>query len=652
MSCRNLVCLTLAVVLGGALLFTACNKDRTAPQVAIIAPANSAVLMGHITIQARASDNKDVPIVEFYVDGSSQGVDSAGNDSVYTSVWDASAQALGSQHEIVAKALDLSGNTASDTVTITIGIPTGPTNHSGNIFYPETWDPVGNPHIVTGNLTISSFVTIKPGVEVLVDSNRLVKVAAAGGLLARGTPSAPILFTAHTDAPHPAYWQGLQIGSGSNGDSVVLDHCTVEYGGRDSLHSVLELLGSPASVTNCVIRNGAGNGVTTTGDNLAEFTGNVVTANYRYAMHVDAHYLSVIDSSNDLSGNRLGVEVVNGFINHDATWYGAGAPYVIVGGLTIGNQSPVTLTIDHSATLRFRPGTGIVVGLDSAHFGGLVVKGTLTSDSSYPHPGDWNGIHFGYLSLVGSSWLDGCTLDYAGGNGVAAVVIDSVAVAVENSTIRYSSNFGIRANKAGFAAFSGNSIFANQSYPVSVDPDYVSSVGSSRLDGGLFIGDGFLTRAASWQYQGYPHVIGGVVQIGDTSRPVLHILPGDTVQFAGGAVLRVGSVAAGPGALTCSGVLFTGVNQLPGGWKGLEFQELALSDSCQVANSTVRFGGGDSLGDIVCQGCSPRLSGDTLAKSAAWGIYLIPPSTLNPDTLRADNSFVDNVAGMVGPDGP
>ena len=649
MSCRNLVCLTLVVVLGGALLFTACNKDRTPPTVSIKAPANNAVLMGRIAIKTKAFDNKDVPIVEFYVDGTFKGVDSLGNDSdsLYAYVWDASAEAIGTQHKIRAKAFDLSGNTAYDSVAITIGITAGPTSHSGTIGYPETWDPIGNPHIVTGNLTINSYLTLRPGVQVLVDSGRLIKVSAAGGLLARGTALDSILISSHAASPERGDWQGLQIGSGVNGDSVVLEYCTIAYGGKDSLHSVLEMLGTPATLSHCTIRDGAGYGIWVPGNNLGTFEGNTVTGNYAYAMHVDVRYVEFISISNDLSGNGKGVEVTGGFMDHDATWYGANAPYVMTTDLNVGKQTLVTLTIDRSATLRFRPRTGIYVGMDSSHVGGLVLNGKLTSDSSLPHAGDWNGIHFGFMTRPGSARLEGCTLDYAGGNGIAAVVTDSVPLVIKNSTIRYSSNFGVRAIRCGFAEITGNNISLCQAYPVSIDPDFVASVGDNQLDHGLFVAPGYVTLNATWVNHSFPYVIGGAVEVGGPQSPQLSIQDAQ-VQFAGGAALRVGTIGAGPGALDCVGTMFTGVDQQPGAWKGIEFHEQTVSASSGVQGSSVNYGGGDSLGNIACIGASPTITGDSITNSATWGIFL-NNSALNPDTLRAHNFFDGNASGDVGP---
>jgi len=646
--------LTVVTVLAGALFLAACQRDRTAPTVSLITPAANTVTMGHIPIQARAFDNKDVPIVEFYVGGAFKGVDSLGSDSVYSFVWDATAEAMGSQHQLTAKAIDLAGNSAtSQAVTVTIGIPSGPTNHRGSIPYPETWDPAGNPHIITGNLTANSFLTLKPGVEIRVDPGCYFKIGAAGGLLARGTAGSGILMTSNAATPAPGDWEGLEVGAGVNGDSVVLEYCTFEYGGKDTTDAVVELRGSPATISHCTIRNGPGYGLWLPGNNVKSIEATTITANYRHALRIDTRYAHFIADGNNFAGNgRGGVELFGGTIDADAQWFDPLAPYVLTADLRLGGTTPKVLTVKSGVTIRFRPGTGITVARDSSHFGGFVVEGapslpvTLTSDSSFPHPGDWKGITYGYLAQPDQARLANCVIEYAGGSG-AAVVCDSARARITDCTIRYSSGYGVKVSRTGFAQFEGNTVGLNLSYPVAIDPDYVSSVGDNQLDQGLFVFGGTVTKSALWDERTYPVVVGGDVAVGGPANPVLRL---DNLQlhFASTGGLRVGTVAAGPGGLNCIGTRFTGVSQQPGAWKGIEFRELTINDSSWIMSSRVINGGGDSLGNIVCIGSAPGIIDDSIVNSAAWGIYLFN-SPLNPDSLRLRNLFGGNVSGDVGP---
>jgi len=649
--------MAVAMVIAGALFFAACQRDRTPPTVSLINPAANTVTMGHILIQARAFDNKDVPVVEFDVDDVFKGVDSLGSDSVYSFVWDATAEAMGSQHQIKARTIDLAGNSkTSEAVTITIGIPAGPTNHRGGISYPETWDPAGNPHIVTGNLTVNSFLTLKPGVEIKVDPGFYFKIGAAGGILARGTVSSGILMSSNAAAPAPGDWEGLEVGAGVNGDSVVLEYCTFEYGGKDTTDAVVVLRSSPATVAHCTIRNGPGYGLWLASDNARSIEATTITANHRYALRIDTRYARVIGDGSNFAGNGRGVELVGGLLDQDAQWFDPLTPYVLTTDLHLGGTTPTVLTVKAGVTIRFRPGTGVTVGQDSSHFGGFIVQGTptqpvtLTSDSSFPHPGDWKGISYGHLTSSDQAKLANCAIEYAGGYG-AAVVCDSASARIADCTIRYSSGYGVKINKTGFARFEGNTVGLNLSYPVAVEPDFVNSVGANHLDQGLFISGGFLRNSATWSYSGYPHVVGGIIEIGGPLNPVLRVVDYDTVVFAGVATLRVGSVAAGIGGLYCQSACLVGASQVVGAWKGVEFREQALSAASGINNSAVKFGGGDSLGNIVCIGSSPAIAGNDIAYSAAWGIYLYN-SLLNPDTLRANNTFHDNTLGSVGPGGP
>ena len=654
---KSRLSLTVVTVLAGTLFFAACQRDRTPPTVSIINPAANAVTMGHIPIQARAFDNKDVPVVEFYVGDAFKGVDSLGSDSVYSFVWDATAEVMGSQHQLTAKAIDLAANsTTSDAVTITIGIPSGPTNHSGNISYPETWDPIGNPHIVTGNLTVNGFLTLKAGVEIKVDPGFYFKIGAAGGILARGTASAGILMTSNAGTPAPGDWQGLEVGAGVNGDSVVLEYCTFEYGGKDTNDAVVVLRSSPATVSNCTIRNGPGDGLWLSGDNARSIEATTITANHGYALHIDTRYAHVIADGNNFAGNGRGVELVGGVLDHDAQWSDPLAPYVVTTDLRLGNTSSMLFGLKPGVTLRFRPGTGVTIGQDSSHFGGFVVEGspslpvTFTSDSSFPHPGDWKGINLGYLTRSDQAKLANCVIEYAGSTG-AAVMCDSIGARITDCTIRYSSGYGVRINKTGFAQFEGNTVGLNLSYPVAVEPDFVNSVGANHLDQGLFISGGFLRDSAAWAYSGYHHVVGGIIEIGGPMNPVLRIADFDTVVFTGVATLR--------SRLGCGRNRRALLSErLPGrrfaGCRRLEGRRIP-GTGAQRGQRNQQLGGQVRRRRLPREYCLYRqLAGYRRQRHRLTrppGASTSSNSTLNPDTLRANNTFHDNTLGSVGPGG-
>jgi len=99
------------------------------------------------------------------------------------------------------------------------------TNHSGPILANETWTAAGNPHILTGDVTVGVglTLTIEPGVIALVtntddtfsghDSGR-VELIVAGGLAANGTASGPVSITPENPTGQ-VQWHGIRILQGT-----------------------------------------------------------------------------------------------------------------------------------------------------------------------------------------------------------------------------------------------------------------------------------------------------------------------------------------------------------------------------------------------------------------------------------------------------
>ncbi|WNG55051.1 PHB depolymerase family esterase [Archangium gephyra] len=87
--------------------------DTTPPTVNLTAPANGATVSGTVPLTASASDAVGVTRVEFYVDGSLAGSDSA---APYELAWNSASVANGT-HSLSARAYDAAGNSATDADT-------------------------------------------------------------------------------------------------------------------------------------------------------------------------------------------------------------------------------------------------------------------------------------------------------------------------------------------------------------------------------------------------------------------------------------------------------------------------------------------------------------------------------------------------------
>jgi hypothetical protein len=90
--------------------------DSTPPALAISSPANGAVLSGTVPVTAQASDSGGVSLVRFLVDGRLQARTAT---SPYTFTWDTTG-VPGGAHTLTAQALDHAGNSATQTITVTV----------------------------------------------------------------------------------------------------------------------------------------------------------------------------------------------------------------------------------------------------------------------------------------------------------------------------------------------------------------------------------------------------------------------------------------------------------------------------------------------------------------------------------------------------
>jgi hypothetical protein len=117
----------------------------------------------------------------------------------------------------------------------------GQTNVSGGIYTNTTWTLANSPYIVIDTVVVFPGVTltIEPGVVVKFDSNVYLEIRQAT-LLAEGTASDSITFTANTASPSPGFWREIYLNSYS--DTCKFNYCNIYYSDHGIMGGINEII--------------------------------------------------------------------------------------------------------------------------------------------------------------------------------------------------------------------------------------------------------------------------------------------------------------------------------------------------------------------------------------------------------------------------
>jgi phosphatidylserine/phosphatidylglycerophosphate/cardiolipin synthase-like enzyme len=168
--------------------------DSTPPTVSLTAPSGGSTVSGTVTISANSTDNVGVAGVQFKVDATVVGDDTA---APYSVSWNTAAFSNGS-HTVTAIARDAAGNTAQASVTVTVSNTAPPPPPPSSTIVLHAAD-VPAASIVGSRWIRSSDATAADGLALLNTDNGAAKVAPA---LVTPQSYAEITFNAAANTPY------------------------------------------------------------------------------------------------------------------------------------------------------------------------------------------------------------------------------------------------------------------------------------------------------------------------------------------------------------------------------------------------------------------------------------------------------------------
>lgn len=667
---RKVVAVTLAC---GILALTGCSKsknstnsdDTTDPIVVFVTPLQGgSVGSGAVLVQVTATDNVGVTKVEFFDGATKIGEDAtAGAGNKYDVSWTATS----GSHTLKAVAHDAAANTGES--SIAVSVTGGPTLHSSDIHESETWYPSGNPHRITGDISVddavnSPILTIMPGcvVEFTGVYELYCGYYNSGAIHAEGKADSLITFTTTSNPKTPGSWKSVTAYDKST-STTMFKYCVFEYGGSSSSQASLYVNGVGVPVTNCVVRNSLSSGMKFTGENgrPTQFSNNAVNNCGGHAIEIPADYVRLMTAGNSFSGNTNNdILVTTTRVATTGTWRNHGVPYLLLNELDVDDatNSPI-LTIAPGCTIKLGSNVEFYCGYYS--HGTIIAEGkadsiiTFTTNTNPPSPGSWRAVEV-YSGSSTASSFNYCRFEYGGSSSSeAALMFDDVVAKVTNCTITQSGGSGIRLRgTARFSQFTGNIISNCNGHAIVLQPEYVRSLGAGNTYSGntnndILVEAGNLSTTCTWLNQGAPYVISGDVSVGDASNaPVLTIATQSTLKMHSNVEFYVGYYGAG--GLIADSVTFTSSLPFPspGSWRALSFYNLAMDGASRLTNCTIEYAGGMN-GNVYIDDAIPVISGCTIRNSAEWGIYLGGSSHPDAAMLESLNSFSGNANGNVGP---
>jgi len=514
-------------------------------------------------------------------------------------------------------------------------------------------------------------LTVAPGSVLMFKNKTGLEIESDGALSAVGTASKPILFTAEQQTR--GFWRGVRYYNSSSPDNA-LEHVTIEYGGGyawaygKEANLALSSTGSEvhASIKSCTLRESAGYGFFLAQEStVPSFADNTVTANTLGAGYVEADAAGLLDASTTYAGNdEVMVWVKAGALSVDQTWPAIDVPYVVEGTIDVDQAPGIKLTIEAGASFKFRPSSGISVGVDGA----LTAKGTAAKPITMTWAVEnthWDGVQF-YNSASSDNVLEHVSIENAGGYSYAYgkpanVVLSStgspVRASITSCTLKDSAGYGFfLAAESTVPSFSNNTVTGNVSGAGYVEKDAAGQLDATTTYSGndkdlVWVKAGALTVDQTWPAIDVPYHIEDVVLVDQAPGIKLTIEAGATLQFRPDAGITVRT----DGRLSAVGtaakpITFTwGVPSTP--WRGIYVYNSNWTDN-KLDHVVIEHGGGYSYAYAdkanVALGSSGypvqlTLTSSTVSDSAGYGVWVAKEGTLT----ESGNTFSNNALGNV-----
>ena len=529
---------------------------------------------------------------------------------------------------------------------------------------------------VTGDLSVSSVLTVEAGVTAEFNEDLRLEVEQGGALIAIGNASSPITFKSANEAGG-IRWKGVEFRSTDSRNELTF--VNISYAGNSNF-DFADFVDVPAGIaliddarlklTESSITNSGGYGLYSRFGEFTDFSNNSFSDNAEAGVGVSITEATKIDGATTFTNNTDAVEVFGSTLDESTA-----------ATLTaLSNQSAyfVTGQVDIDSDFVIDPGVSMLFGENVKMFvsstGTIQAIGDASNVITMSSRNASSGIYWTGLEIRSGSALNELQyvqLTYAGGD-----FMDFQDFADEKTTIGLSrggtlkliectisdsDGHGVYVRRGELPTFSNNVITGNALSAVVGEPNNASSMdGGSDLTGntgfdGMELYSATLDQNANWAALAngaeYKVTADLIVDADLTLDPGVRIVVDENVAIkvrSAGSLNAVGT--AGNNIVMTSSNISSGLL-----WTGLEFEGSASTlnvldyvDLSYGGGETVRLDNfediaGNVTGDIDAQ---VTLTNSTISNSGGYGVYWQGAGSINDyQSAGANNTFSNNPSG-------
>lgn len=531
---------------------------------------------------------------------------------------------------------DGNGETDEDQVTVTA--ESGVVKISNDISTDETWTS-DNIYQVTAAIEVNSSatLTIEAGTTVEFSANAGIRVYSDNAaLVANGTETDSVRFTGVEKSV--GFWRGLAIDSNNPGNK--LTYTVVEYGGYENWGYISHAANvsvrndSRLELTHSTLRHGKSFGLyVEPGSTLPNFANNTFTQN-ETAAGIPTTLMGAPDGASSYTGNTNDYVVVEEQdVAEDMTISALDVPYQIENTPYI--ESDAQVTVNAGVTMEFKANSGIRVYSDDA---ALIVEGTQNNHVLFTGTeksvGFWRGLAID--SSHPNNKIDHAIVEYGGfeswgyieGAGNVSVRNGS-RLQLSNSTLRHSKSFGLYVEGGSDLPNFSSNLFTSNDVAAAIPTtlmgapdagsDYMGNTNDYVLVEEQDVAEDMTISALNVPYrvENTPNIEGDAQ---------VTVKAGVTMEFKANTGIRVYSDNAALIAEGESGnpILFTGVDQSPGFWRGLAIDSSHPNN--KLDNVIVEYGGYEAWAYIneaanvsIRDGSQLTITNSIIRNSGAYG---------------------------------